>query len=132
MLLNHATLECNAAGPSTLRFQDREDPTAATVDLDLSAEGCPLASHAIRPRLVGKQSGLTPWSGIASEFREYDGLRVATHLEVICHLAEGPFTYFRGELTSFKAVKVMYDCGVIIDSSPAPLQTRHLSAIRLT
>ncbi len=105
MLLNHPTLECNAAGPSALRFQDREDPTAATVDLDLSDEGCPLASHATRPRLVGKQSVLTPWSGIASEFREYDGLRVATHLEVMWHLPEGPFIYFRGELTSFKAVR---------------------------
>ncbi len=49
----------NAVGPSTLRFHDRLDPTGATVDLDLSDEGCPLACHATRPRLVGKQTVLT-------------------------------------------------------------------------
>jgi len=40
-------------------FHDRLDPTGATVDLDLSDEGCPLACHATRPRLVGKQTVLT-------------------------------------------------------------------------
>lgn len=105
MLLNHPTLEWNVVGPSTLRFHDREAPTASTVDLDVSDDGCPLACHAPRPGLVGKQTILTPWSEIGSEFREYDGLRVATHLEVAWHLPEGPFTYFRGKLTSFTAVR---------------------------
>ena len=42
---------------------------------------------------------------MGSEFREYEGVRVATQLEVAWHLPEGPFTYFRGQLTSFRAVR---------------------------
>lgn len=105
MLLNHPTLEWNAVGPVTLRLRDRQDPTGATVDLDLSEEGRPLVCRADRPRLVGKQAVLTPWLATGSEFREYEGLRVVTHLEVAWHLPEGPFSYFRAELTSFAAVR---------------------------
>jgi hypothetical protein len=105
MLLNHPTLEWNAVGPLRFRLRDRQDPTEATVELDLSEEGRPLVCRANRPRLVGKQAILTPWSGTASEFREYEGLRVASRLEVAWHLPEGLFTYFHGELTSFAPVR---------------------------
>ena len=104
MLLNHPTLEWNALGPFMLRLRERQDPTGATVDLELSEEGRPLVCRANRPRLVGKQAVLTPWSGTASEFREHEGLRVPTRLEVTWELPEGEFTYFRGEITSCTAV----------------------------
>lgn len=56
ILLNHPTLEWEAIGPSTLRVRDRGDPTASTIDVDLSEDGCPLACYANRPRIVGKQT----------------------------------------------------------------------------
>ncbi len=105
MLLNNPTLDWNAVGPFTLRLRDRQDSTRATVDVELSEEGRPLVCRADRPRLVGKQAVLTPWLATGSEFREYEGLRVVTHLEVAWHLPEGPFSYFRAELTSFAAVR---------------------------
>jgi hypothetical protein len=98
-LLNHSSLEWTAVGPLTLRVEDRSDPTGATVDLEITAEGRPVTSRAERPRLVGKHSVLTPWWGNYLEFREWEGLRVASRLEVSWQLPEGPFTYFRSELT---------------------------------
>ncbi len=105
MLLNHPSLEWTAAGPASLRVRDRADSTGATVDLEVNAEGCPVACHAERPMTLGKRVVLTPWSGVGSEFREWEGLRVASRLEVSWHLPEGPFIYFRAEVTSFEVVR---------------------------
>jgi hypothetical protein len=101
IVLNHGSLEWTAVGPLTLRVRDREDPTGATVDVEMSAEGRPLVCRADRPRVVGKQTILTPWSGIGSEFRDWEGLCVASRVEASWHLPDGPFTYYRGEVTSF-------------------------------
>jgi hypothetical protein len=110
MLLNHPTLEWNAVGPFRLRLRDRQDPTGATVDLDLSEEGSPLVCRANRPHMVGKQAVLTPWTGTASEFCEHEGLRAPTRLEVAWNQTEGEFTYFRGEITSFNALRYRLLC----------------------
>jgi len=100
MLLNNAALEWTAAGPLTLRLRDRQDPTGATVDLDLAEDGCPLACRAERPRIAGKEIIPTPWSGTGSEVREQEGLRLATHVEAAWHLPDGAFTYYRSDVTS--------------------------------
>jgi hypothetical protein len=105
ILINHASLDCTAVGSVTLRVLDRKDSTGATVDLDVCEEGQPLTCRAVRPRIVGKQAIMTPWSGSCTEFREWEGLRVATRLEVLWHLPDGPFTYFRSEITSFTALR---------------------------
>ena len=104
-LVNHPSLEWNAVGPLILGMRDRNDPTGATVDLEITLEGRPVTCRAERPRLVGKQSVLTPWRGSYLEFREWEGLRVASRLEVSWQLPEGPFTYFRSELTSFAILR---------------------------
>jgi hypothetical protein len=104
-VLNHPSLEWAAAGPLTLRVRDREDPTGATVDLELSEEGRPLCGRAERPRLAGKQTVLTPWSGNGTEFTEWEGFRVASRLEAFWLYPEGPFLYFRGEVTSFTVLR---------------------------
>lgn len=103
-LLNHPALEWNAVGPLSLRLRDRNDPTGATVDLEITEAGRPVTCRAERPRLVGKHSVLTPWRGNYLEFREWEGLRVASRLEVSWQLPEGPFTYFRSELTLLAAL----------------------------
>jgi hypothetical protein len=105
MLLNHLTLEWTTIEPLTIRVRDQRDATGAAVDFDLSEDGCPRVCRAQRPRLVGKHAVLTPWSGTGSEFREYQGLRIATHLEVAWNLPEGRFTYFRGDITEFTALR---------------------------
>lgn len=104
MLLNHPSLVWTAAGILTLRVSDRQDPRGATVDIELSENGKPVACRADRPRLVGKQTILTPWMGIGSDFREHDGFRVPNRLEV-SWLIDGWFEYYRSEITSFEVAR---------------------------
>jgi len=105
ILLNHPSLEWTTVGPLTLRVRDREDPTGATVDIDIGEDGRPLTCRADRPRMVGKKAILTPWSGASLAFQEWEGLRVVSKLEVSWQFLEGPFIYFRGEITSLAAVR---------------------------
>ena len=105
MVLNHGSLDWTAVGPLTLRVRDRADPTGATVDVEISEEGRPLACRGDRPRMAGKHAVLTPWSGICTEFKEWDGLRAATRLDVSWGLPDGPFSYYRSEVVSFKVVR---------------------------
>ncbi len=100
MLVKHPSLEWSAAGPLTLRVGDRDDPTGATVDLDLGDDGRPLVCRAVRPRLVGKANVMTPWSGRYLDFQEREGQRIASELEVTWQYPEGPFTYYRGKVVS--------------------------------
>jgi hypothetical protein len=103
-LLNHSSLEWTEVEPLTLRVQDR-NVSCVWVYLTLDEQGKPFGCCADRPRLVGKQSVLTPWSAMCSDFREVEGMRVPGHLEVLWHLPEGPFTYFREDVTSFELVR---------------------------
>ena len=78
ILLSHTSLDWTAVGAISLRVRDRADPTGATLEMDISEEGCPLGCRADRPRIVGKQTVLTPWSATPHEFKESDGLRTAS------------------------------------------------------
>jgi len=104
-LLNHVSLQCIAVGPHTLRIGDTQDQTGATIDLDISKQGCPIGIRAIRPRLVGKQAVATRWFATATDFREWEGLHIPTRLDVSWQLPEGSFTYYRSEITSFQALR---------------------------
>jgi hypothetical protein len=104
MLLNNPSLRCNAVGPRTLQFSDSQDPTGATVDVDISEDGSPVGCRTERPRLVGKKTVLTEWVAMCSEFRLCDGLRVPTRLEVAWKPPEGAFKYFKSQLESFTVV----------------------------
>lgn len=101
MLVAHPTLVWTAVGPQTLQLRDSDDPTGSTVNYEIGEEGLPICCRADRPRMIGKQSVLTPRSAAGLDFSERDGLRVATRLEAAWHLPDGAFTYFRSEVTSF-------------------------------
>jgi uncharacterized protein DUF6544 len=104
-ILNHASLEWKAPAARALRVRDVNDPTNATVELHFGPDGRPLSCHADRPRLVGKQSIPTPWCGTCVEFREWEGVNVASRVDATWHLADGPFTYYRSEITSFTVLR---------------------------
>jgi hypothetical protein len=100
-IVNHASLEWTAIALQTLRVRDLKDPTDATVELDFGDDAQPLRCRADRPRLEGKQSIVTPWFGTCSEFHEWEGFNIASRVEAGWELQEGPFVYFRSEITSF-------------------------------
>ena len=104
-MLNHPSLDWSAAGPLILRLCDRQDSSGASVDLEITEDGRPVGCRAQRPRLVGKRSVLTPWAGSYFDFQPWEGMRVASRLEVSWQLPEGPFVYFRSRLTSFRLLR---------------------------
>jgi hypothetical protein len=59
----------------------------------------------MRPMIVGKRVVPTLWSATGSEPQDWEGLRVWRHMEAAWHLAAGPFTYIRIDLTSFTALR---------------------------
>ncbi len=102
-LLARPDLEWTAVAASTLRVRDTGDSTGATVDIDLDEAGRPLGCRAERPRAVGKETVLTPWTATSAETRIIEGMRTPTHLEAAWVLPDGVFTYFRVEVTSLVA-----------------------------
>jgi hypothetical protein len=104
ILLNHATLSSEPVSPGTVRFRDTTDSTDAYIDFDIDADGCPVRCHAIRPRVEAKEMIPTPWSVVASEFREWEGMRLACKYEVAWQFPDGPFPYLRAELTTLTAL----------------------------
>lgn len=104
-LVNHSTIEFQALDSSTLRAYDTKDWLGAYIDFIISRDGMPAGCQAQRPRLVGKHSISTPWFTQGSGFRVYEGLRVPTQLEARWDLPEGPFTYYRSEVTSFRCLR---------------------------
>ena len=59
------------------------------------------ASAPDRPRAVGKKAVPTPFAGDFSDYRDFGGIRVPTTAAVRWELADGPFVYFCGRITSF-------------------------------
>jgi len=100
ILLNNPSLEWTAINPRTLRGRDFDDPTGATVDMEVDRDGRPVACRAMRPMAVGKRTVETPWSGNCLEFRDWEGFRAASRIEVSWEPPEGSFAYFRGETAS--------------------------------
>jgi hypothetical protein len=79
--------------------------TRVSVEFELNEENRTLAGRALnRPRIVGKETIPTPWAGMFSEYRMFDGLFVPTQAEVAWFLPEGSFTYWRCSVTDFRVV----------------------------
>ena len=102
ILVNNPALEWTAAGDDCVRVRDRTDPTGATVDIEIDADGRPVVMRALRPREKGVE---TPWSAVATDFEEHDGARVPRRLAASWHLPEGSFTYINLEIASFAFVR---------------------------
>ena len=105
MMLNNPSLDFAAVGERTLKVRDRHDQTGTSVEMQLGEDGRPLLIRAVRPMIVGKRVIPTAWSATGSDPQEWEGLRVWRHMEAAWHLAEGPFTYIRIDLTSFSVVR---------------------------
>lgn len=102
-LVNHASLEWTAVAESMLRVRDLADPTGAAVDFEIGSDGKPSACHTIRPRLVGRNAVDTKWVAKGSDFRLWNGMRMAHRLEVWWEIPGAPFCYYRSEVTRCEA-----------------------------
>jgi Family of unknown function (DUF6920) len=76
---------------------------AASVRLTFDDGGLIRSASGIRPWLAGRTSVDTPFLGTFGDYAELGGVRVPRSAEVSWDLPEGPFTYWRGEVTSLEA-----------------------------
>lgn len=63
------------------------------------------ASAQARPHPEGKTTVRRPWGGRFSDYEVIGGVRIPTEAEVHWQLPEGPFTYWRGTITSVELVQ---------------------------
>jgi hypothetical protein len=101
-MVSNPALEWRQVDESTVEVATRIARERVAVQLHFDAAGdiAGMSSDA-RPRMVGKQVVDTPWSGVFGEYREFNGVRLPTTGEVSWLLSDGPFTYFRGRVTSW-------------------------------
>jgi len=105
MLLNHASLLWTDAGSGALWLRDSMGAAVAAVAVEIGDDGCPSGGHGLRPRTIGNETSDTPWRVAAGGFREREGLRVPGSTEAWWQPEDGPFLYYRSEITSFVAVR---------------------------
>jgi hypothetical protein len=80
----------------------RQGDVTASVVLHINEQGQLTAVTAQRYMAQGKHYQLTPWSVQAGEYREADGMRIPTRVEVTWHLPSGDFAWFRVEISQIE------------------------------
>jgi hypothetical protein len=68
------------------------------VDLAFDSNGDIAGARAVRPR----DPDLTPWEGRFTHYRDFGGIRAPSKGEVHWELEDGPFVYWRAEITSLR------------------------------
>ena len=76
---------------------------AASVRHSIDEGGLIRSASGLRPRLAGRTAIETPFTGKFGDYVQLGGVSVPGSAEVSWDLPEGPFTYWRGELTSLEA-----------------------------
>ena len=98
-------LTWDATEEGKLRATFNNGKTQTTAEFEVDDEGHVTGGTAFRPRIVGKSVKETTWSGVFSKYRIFEGLAVPTIAEATWHLSEGPFTYWRGRVVDFRALR---------------------------
>lgn len=94
-------LEWREIDARTVEVATRFGPERVAVKLEFDDAGDIVRAYTdTRPYLRGKTYVPTPWGGVFDGYRELGGFRLPTTAEVSGELPEGPFTYWRGEITS--------------------------------
>jgi hypothetical protein len=78
----------------------RAGSSKVAVDLRFDRAGDILAAFSRRPRIEGEKIVARPWLGVFSDYAVIGGIRIPTRAEVHWELPDGPFTYWRGTVTS--------------------------------
>ncbi len=87
----------------TLRATFDDGTTTASVDFQIGYEGKVLGARvSSRARIVGKDTIPTAWSGVFGKYRRFDRVLIPSTAEAIWHLPDGPFPYWRAEVTDYR------------------------------
>jgi len=97
-------LTWRSGSDTKLQATYREGKIRAIAEFDIDEQGHVLGGTATRGRMAGKSLVDTPWSGIFSDYRIFDRFRIPAFAEATWHLPEGPFPYWRGQITEFRVI----------------------------
>jgi hypothetical protein len=101
MAHNHQ-LRWRSLGPMSAEVMATLSRIPVAITLAVNDAGDIVTAHAnSRPR---DRDIARPWSGRFSDYATMDGLRIPMTAEVTWELPDGPFTYFRGTVTSLTVV----------------------------
>ncbi len=98
-MIANRELEWQELGVHTIEVATRVYGERIAVRLIFNDAGELKQTEAERPR-VEAGNAVTPWIGIYGEYRDLAGLHVPTRGEVRWELPDGPFSYWRGTITS--------------------------------
>lgn len=100
-LLHNSVLQWRDVNPLSVEVSVGPDQVAVCFDFD--QDGTIIRSRAPdRPRLVEGQEIETPWVGTFSDYEVLGGYRIPTQGEVSWLLEDGPFCYWRGQITQLE------------------------------
>ena len=80
----------------------RDAGRSATAVFTFDARGRAVRLDAERPLGGGRDAKVTPWFGVSSEWRTFDGIEVPTRGEVGWQLPGGPFIYYRWNIVGLE------------------------------
>ncbi len=98
-ILANPQLEWRQLNGATVEVATTVGNTRIAVRLIFNESGEVEQTVAERPRLEAG-GAVTPWVGVYGDYQELGGVRVPTRGEVRWELPDGPFTYWRGRVTS--------------------------------
>jgi hypothetical protein len=102
-MLANKELEWGEVDGQTVEVATTVGPERVAVRLEFDAAGDIVGAAAdARPRTEGKRIVRRPWAGIFGDYAVVGGIRIPTHGEVRWELPDGPFTYWRGTITSLE------------------------------
>ena len=102
-ILGNSELEWRELDPRSVEVATRVGSGRAAVTLHFNETSDIVRASALdRPSQEGKRLVERAWFGDFGDYRELAGVRVPTAAEVAWELPDGPFTYFRGRLTSLE------------------------------
>ncbi len=100
-IIANRQLEWREVDDHTVEVATRVRDERIAVRLIFNSAGELARTEAQRPR-VEAGNALTPWIGAYGDYRTVGGVRVPTRGEVRWELPGGPFTYWRGSITSLE------------------------------
>jgi hypothetical protein len=103
-LAANGELEWHQLEDDIVEVAARAGSSKVAVGLRFDRNGDILAAFADRPRREGGRFVPRHWIGIYGDYAELGGVRLPTRAEVRWELPDGPFTYWRGTVTSVELV----------------------------
>jgi hypothetical protein len=102
-MLANRRLEWREVDARTVEVSTRAGPARVACLLHFDAAGDIMgASTEGRPRIEGNRIVRRPWTGVFARAAVVGGVRIPTRGEVRWELPDGPFTYWRGTITSLE------------------------------